>query len=164
MASMKNWFPRALEVIALEPYKLRITWDTGETLDVDVEEQLRGIPALHPILDQEVFARAHLAEWGCSIEWFDTEFGDDNVYAWTREQMGEASHEMFDAWMRRNSLTLTSAANALGMSRRMVSYYRIGRKPIPRHVWLACLGWEAAGGGHMKRLPRDLSPSATAHS
>ena len=37
------------------------------------------------------------------------------------------------------------AAAALGMSRRMVSYYRTARKPIPRHVWLACLGWDAAG-------------------
>ena len=27
----------------------------------------------------------------------------------------------------------------------MVAYYRTARKPIPRHVWAACLGWEAAG-------------------
>ncbi|WP_158702842.1 hypothetical protein [Melaminivora suipulveris] len=25
----------------------------------------------------------------------------------------------------------------------MLIYYRDGAKPIPRTVWLACLGWEA---------------------
>lgn len=34
-------------------------------------------------------------------------------------------------------------AEALGISRRMVSYYRTAHKPIPRAIWLACLGWEA---------------------
>jgi hypothetical protein len=56
--------------------------------------------------------------------------------------MGEASHEMFFAWMHRNNLTLDTAAQALGMSRRMIAYYRTGRKPIPQYVWLACIGWE----------------------
>lgn len=56
--------------------------------------------------------------------------------------MGEASHEMFFEWMRRNGLTLGTAAEALGMSKRMVTYYRMGRKRIPKHVWLACVGWE----------------------
>ena len=139
---MKRTTPRALEVAALEPYKLRIKWDTGETLEVDIEEQLRGVPEYARILDPEVFRQVHIAEWGGSIEWFDTEFGDDNVYAWTREQMGEASHEMFYEWMRRNNLSLDAAAEALGMSRRMVAYYRTGRKLIPKYVWLACLGWE----------------------
>ncbi len=142
MASMNRATPKALEVTALEPYKLRISWDTGETLDVDVEEQLRGVPEYARILDPVVFRQVHIAEWGGSIEWFDTEFGDDNVYAWTREQMGEASHEMFFGWMYRNNLSLDTAAEALGMSRRMVAYYRTGRKPIPKYVWLASLGWE----------------------
>jgi hypothetical protein len=28
----------------------------------------------------------------------------------------------------------------LGLSRRMVSYYRTAQRPIPKTVWLACLG------------------------
>jgi hypothetical protein len=56
---------------------------------------------------------------------------------------GEVSHQMFDLWMTRNGLSLTTAAEALGLSRRMVSYYRTAHKPIPRQTWLACLGWEA---------------------
>lgn len=61
MAPVKNRFPKALEVTALDPYKLRIKWDTGETLDVDIEKQLRSVPALHRIIDPEVFRRVHIA-------------------------------------------------------------------------------------------------------
>jgi hypothetical protein len=79
---------------------------------------------------------------GGSVEWFDTEFGADNLYAWAKEQAGQSSHEQFDAWMRRNELSLTTAAEALGLSRRTVSYYRAAQRPIPKTVWLACMGYE----------------------
>ena len=45
-------------------------------------------------------------------------------------------------WMDRNGLTQTAAAEALGISRRMLVYYLSGEKPVPRTVALACLGWE----------------------
>ncbi len=136
----RYFFPQLEEVHALAPYRLRTRWSTGEILEVDVASQLRAIPCLSPILAPEVFATAHLAEWGGSVEWFDTEFGADNLYAWAKEQAGLPSHERFDAWMRRNGLSLTTAAEALGLSRRMVSYYRTAQRPIPKTVWLACLG------------------------
>ena len=136
----RYFFPQLEEVQALEPYRLHTRWSTGETLEVDVGDKLRAIPPLAPILSPEVFATAHLAGWGGSVEWFDTEFGADNLYAWAKEQAGLPSHEQFDAWMRRNHLSLTTAAEALGLSRRMVSYYRTAQRPIPKTVWLACLG------------------------
>jgi transcriptional regulator with XRE-family HTH domain len=48
--------------------------------------------------------------------------------------------------MDRNKLTLETAAKALGMSRRMLAYYRNGEISIPKYVWLACLGWEHSVG------------------
>lgn len=39
----------------------------------------------------------------------------------------------------------------------MLIYYRDGQKPIPRHIWLACLGWEAVrpqGNDLPLRVPR----------
>lgn len=137
------FFPKLQAVEALEPYCLRTHWSTGEVLEVDVGAILRKHAALKPLLDPKVFARVHIGEWGSSIEWFDEEFGADNVYAWAKEQAAEVSHEMFDSWMTRNGLSLSSAAEALGISRRMVSYYRTAHKAIPRVIWLACLGWEA---------------------
>ncbi|MBP7970638.1 MAG: DUF2442 domain-containing protein [Aquaspirillum sp.] len=137
------FFPKLMAVEALAPYRLRTTWNTGEVLELDVESRLRRYPALAPILDHQVFHRVHIGEWGNSIEWFDEEFGADNIYAWAKEQAGEVSHEMFDEWITRNELSLKTAAEALGISQRMVNYYRTAHKPIPRQTWLACLGWEA---------------------
>lgn len=149
------FFPKLQSVEVLSPYRLRTRWSTGEVLDVDVQAQLRKQPALAPILDPEVFARVHIGEWGGSVEWIDEEFGADNVYAWAKEQAGEVSHEMFDSWMTRNGLSLTGVADALGISRRMVSYYRTAHKAIPRSIWLACLGWEATRPKE-RSLPRTL--------
>ncbi len=149
------FFPKLNAVEALAPYRLRTTWSTGEVLEVDVEGVLRKHAFLAPILDPAVFARVHLGEWGSGIEWIDAELGSDNVYAWAKEQAGEVSHEMFGEWMHRNDLSLTTAAEALGISRRMVSYYRTAHKAIPRSIWLACLGWEATRPQD-RELPRVL--------
>lgn len=147
--------PKLQAVEALEPYRLRTTWSTGEILDVNVERVLRN-PALAEILKPEIFARVHTD--GFSIEWIDSELGPDNVYAWAKEQAGGVSHEMFGGWMYRNNLSLTTAAEALGVSRRMVSYYKTAHKAIPRSIWLACLGWEATRPKE-RTLPYSL-PSA----
>lgn len=64
--------------------------------------------------------------------------------------------------MHRNGLSLNTAAEALGISRRMVSYYRTAQKAIPRTIWLACLGWEATRP-LPKMLPRGL-PTATEYA
>ena len=153
---MSDFFhPKLKAVDALAPYRLRTTWSTGEVLEVDVESVLRDIPALTPLLDPQVFSKVRLARWGHGIEWLDAELGADNVYAWAKEQSGAVSHQMFDRWMHRNGLSLKTAADALGISRRMVSYYRTARKPIPRAIWLACLGWEATQPTH-QTLPRAL--------
>ena len=149
------FFPKLQAVEALVLYRLRTYWSTGEALDVDVEPILGKHAFLQPILDPEVFARVHVGEWGGSVEWFDTEFGADNVYAWAKEQAGQVSHEMLGEWMERNDLSLSTAAEALGISRRMMSYYRTAHKPIPRSIWLACLGWEATRP-QARVLPRTL--------
>ena len=137
------FFPRLKAVKALGPYRLRTTWSTGDVLELDVADMLRKHASLAPIQVPKVFAKAHVGEWGHSIEWIDEEFGADNVYAWATEQNGGVSHQMFGEWMHRNDLSLSTAAEALGISRRMVSYYRTAHKAIPRAIWLACLGWEA---------------------
>ena len=155
----KFFYPELLTVSPQGSYRLCTTWSTGETLEIDLEEILRRTPALQYLLDPVSFARGKKADWGNAIEWQDAELGADNVYAWAKDQAGEVSHQMFDAWMRRNDLSLATAATALGMSRRMVSYYRTAQKPIPRTVWLACLGWETTRPGP-DQLPHKLPSPA----
>jgi hypothetical protein len=161
---MSEFFhPKLKSVCALKPFRLSTTWSTGEVLEVDVSHAIRG-PAFAKIRKPEVFQTVHTD--GSSIEWFDTELGPDNVYAWAKEQADEVSHEMFGAWMQRNKLSLSGAAEALGISRRMVSYYRTAHNAIPRSIWLACLGWEVTRP-KTQRLPRGLptaSEYASAHA
>jgi hypothetical protein len=161
---MSEFFtPKLLAVQALAPYQLRTTWSTDEVLEVDVAHVMQGA-AFAEIRKPEVFSTVHTD--GFSIEWFDTELGPDNVYAWAKEQAGEVSHEMLGAWMLRNGLSLTGVAQALGISRRMVSYYRTAAKAIPRSIWLACLGWEATRPSE-RALPRALPTAreyAAAHA
>ena len=68
---------------------------------------------------------------------------------------GGIGHERLHAWMHRNELRQEQAAEAIGVSRRMLNYYLSGAKPIPKTVWLACLGWEASRP-HARNLPRRL--------
>ena len=58
------------------------------------------------------------------------------------KKMAAIDAEGFSAWMDRNGLSLTTAADALGMTRRMMAHYRTGSRAIPRVVALACMGWE----------------------
>jgi predicted transcriptional regulator len=55
----------------------------------------------------------------------------------------------FRAWRERQGLSLTGAAQALGLSRRMVAYYESGERIIPKTVMLACKGveWERRQAG-----------------
>lgn len=84
---MSEFFrPKLQAVKALEPYRLSTTWSTGKVLEVDVSNVMRG-PAVAEIRKPEVFGKVHTD--GISIEWFDTELGPDNVYAWAKEQAGD---------------------------------------------------------------------------
>jgi hypothetical protein len=145
------FYPKIKSVTALTSWTVRTVWSTGESFDVDLAKQMK-LKAFAEIRKPEIFKTVHL-QYGC-IEWFDTELGADNVYAWGKEQSGEVSHQMFETWMTRNGLSLTTAAESLGVSRRMISYYKTATKPIPRAIWLACLGWEITKP--KKALPKTL--------
>ena len=102
-------------------------------------------PTLERLKDPEVFSSAKVGDHGASVIWAnddDLELAADNLRARAIEQAGGVSHEFIWNWMARNDLTIDAAAVALGVSRRMLAYYRSGSKPVPRTVALACLGWE----------------------
>lgn len=131
----------SLEVIL--PHRLKVTFGDKVTMEVNLAEVINRYPALAPLNDPNIFALAHIDEFGSSVVWTDEiDLAGDNLRAEAVEQSGGISHERIWNWMHQNKLTLDTAAEALGISRRMVAYYRNGEKPIPKHIWLACLGWE----------------------
>lgn len=130
----------------LPPSSLELSYADGAKLRVDIKPIVTGHRTLRRLSDPTVFATARLGEWGASVAWAEDDALDlaaDNLRARAIEQAGGYSHELIWNWMARHHLTLDAAAQALGLSRRMLAYYRSGERPVPRTVALACLGWEA---------------------
>lgn len=135
--------PRIEEVTAVAPATLVIRWTTGETMQADIGDWMERFGLLARLKEPAVFNKAHVGWYGHSVEWGDEiELGADQLYTRCKAQAGEPSPAEFNDWMKRNGLSLATAAEAIGMTRRMIAHYRTGSKPIPRHVWLACIGWE----------------------
>jgi len=125
--------------------RLELSFADGEVLQVNLKPIIERYPSLAPLRRSNIFAQAKLGEWGSNVVWADNdalELAADNLRARAIEQAGGYSHEVIWNWMARHALTLDAAAQALGLSRRMLAYYRSGEKPVPRTVALACLGWE----------------------
>jgi hypothetical protein len=125
---------------------LRLAFADGAGFDVSLGDTLRHHATLAALADPAVFRRAKLGAWGGTVTWGkdDLELAADNLRALAIEQAGGYSHESIVEWMYRHGLTQQQAADALGLSRRMLGYYLSGEKPLPRTVALACIGWTHA--------------------
>jgi hypothetical protein len=132
-------------VKALPGFRLRLTYADDQTFDVDMGDLIRKSKALAALKDEKLFKKAKKGFAGRSVDWIEGELdmGSDNLRHLAVEQVGGIGHERIWTWLHESGLTLEQAAEALGVSRRMLIYYRDGEKPIPRAIWLACLGWQA---------------------
>jgi hypothetical protein len=73
----------------------------------------------------------------------DLDIGAARLWELALEQNGHADAAEFIRWRWRHGLSLSAAADALGISRRQVAYYASGQETVPRYILLACKGWEA---------------------
>lgn len=130
---------------AIAPATLRLSFADGASFDLDLTPTIARYAALQALRDAALFVRARLDARGGYVVWIDDdlEMAADNLRHLATEQAGGIGHERLWEWLQRNGLTQTRAAEAVGVSRRMLNYYLSGAKPIPKTVWLACLGWEA---------------------
>ena len=143
---------------------LRLTFQDGQTFEVDLTEWIANTRALRALSDPALFEQARLGEWGTSVVWMEDELdlGADNLRHLAVEQAGGIGHERLVIWMHEAGLTQERAADAIGVSRRMLNYYLRGAKPIPKTVWLACLGWKAQQRrSPAKRLSADPAMAVT---
>jgi hypothetical protein len=133
--------PAVRAVKAKAPATLQIVWSTGETLAVEVSRLLKRFKLYAPLKNAALFAKAKADPWGHAVNWpGDIDMSADQLYEMSREQAGEWGPDHFNAWMTDHGLSLNTAADALGLSRRMIAHYRTGSRPIPRVVALACDG------------------------
>ena len=124
---------------------LAISWDDGRRAQVDLAALISKRAALAPLGERSLFQEAKLSSDGWSVEWPSSgiDFGASQLRRWADEQAGEAMPpEAFRRWMERHGLTLDGAAEALGLSRRMIAYYLSGEQPVPKTVMLATEGYD----------------------
>ncbi len=145
MASMKR--PRLTAVLPLAQFRLRLTFIDGSVFTVDFKPLFEESPGLKPLAEAKVFAGAALTDGeGWAVEWpaLDIQIGADTL--WLDAQAQNAPDEntrVFAQWRARHGLSLNQAAEALGMTKRTMSAYGTGARPVPRYIALACKGWEA---------------------
>lgn len=132
-------------VKGLPNYRLRLAYADDQTYEVELGDLICKSKSLAALKDEKLFMKARKGFAGRSVDWIEDELdmGSDNLRNMAVEQAGGIGHERIWTWLHETGLTLEQAAEALGISRRMLIYYRDGEKPIPRSIWLACLGWQA---------------------
>jgi hypothetical protein len=142
---------------AVEPGVLSLSFADGYSARVDISRTISRRAFFAPLRDWALFQTVTIDEWSRGVIFGMNEdfgFASDNLRALSLRQKGEYSHEDIITWMDRHGMTLDQAAAALGISRRMLAYYRSGEKFVPRTVGLALLGWEST----RNRRPVPLVP------
>ncbi|RJG54855.1 DUF2442 domain-containing protein [Sphingobium terrigena] len=125
---------------------LHLDWSDGIAVDVDLGPVL-GDRAFAALREADAFAQVEVGDWGHSLSWpCGVEIGADFLWLEALSATGHGDARAFIEWRMRHGLSLSKAADALGVSRRMVAYYSNGEKKVPRAILLACRGWEVSEG------------------
>ena len=142
----KKFLPRITTVSAdKKPFHLRIRWNNGDESLVNVSGLIETYHVYKALrYSPKLFRQVHIGEYGTDVLWNDEiDMSADTLWRLAQEQAGiTMSPDAFKHWRERKAYTLDSAAQALGISRRMVSYYEQGAKAIPRVVALAARALE----------------------
>ncbi|MCL2297072.1 MAG: DUF2442 domain-containing protein [Proteobacteria bacterium] len=134
---------RLKSVKPLRGMVLEIRYTGGQLVRVDCSELADRFAVFSALKDRAFFKQVVVSDWGHTLEWPNGEGLDaDRLMEMALEQQGRTDALEFRRWQDRNGLSLTDAAEAIGLTRRTVSQYRTGARPVPRTVMLACKGWE----------------------
>ncbi|MBC7963611.1 MAG: DUF2442 domain-containing protein [Steroidobacteraceae bacterium] len=141
---MKKQTARLKDVEIVAPAVVKVTYTDGRLVSVDLKDIIRDYAAFAPLSNPDEFTTVTVADWGWSLEWqCGATIDADRVLELALEQSGMVDNVTFRRWQDANGLSLSAAAVAIGLTRRTVSQYRTGARPVPRTVTLACKGWES---------------------
>ncbi len=141
---MKKQAARLVCVSAGPGSLVSVTYSDGRQLRVDMSELVARLASFAPLENATEFATAKVADFGWTLEWdCGASLDADRVIEMALAQSGMAANVDFRHWQDTNRFSLTDAAAAIGVSRRTVSQYRTGSRPVPRYIALACKGWDA---------------------
>jgi DNA-binding XRE family transcriptional regulator len=148
MALMKR--ARLKSVKALANFKLHLCFVNDANFTVNFRSILEESKGLQPLTNAAVFATAQIIPGeGWEVVWpkVDIQIGADTLWLDAQAQCApDENTRIFAQWRARHGLSLTQAAQALGVTPRTISAYGSGNRPVPRYMALACKGWEALKG------------------
>lgn len=127
----------------LETYKIFITYTDKSEITVNLESLIKSLEIFKPLENFSEFLNVTITDFGFTLEWScGASLDSDKLFEMALEQRGLAENAHFRRWQDANHLSLSQAAQAIGLTRRTISQYRTGKRPVPRTVSLACKGWE----------------------
>ena len=141
---MKKQAARIQSVCTEPDMGIAATYSDGRLLRINMARLAQDLQAFAPLESAAEFETVKVTDWGWSVEWdCGASLDSDRLIEIALEQSGMSANVQFRRWQDAHHLSLTEAANAIGLTRRTVSQYRTGARPVPRTVHLACKGWEA---------------------
>jgi hypothetical protein len=145
---MKKQTARLESVSTEKGMIVNAVYSDGRALRVNMTEVAKRLQAFAALEQPSEFATAKVTDFGWTLEWdCGASLDSDRVIELALEQSGMTENVYFRRWQDANGLSLTDAAKAIGLTRRTISQYRTGARPVPRIVGLACKGWEIEHGG-----------------
>ena len=141
---MKKQTPRLQSVTVLPDLVVSAIYSDGKTVNVAMRDVIKNYPVFAPLASATECATVQIADWGFTLEWnCGMSLDCDRFFELSLEQTGLVDNVLFRQWQDSNALSLADAAKAIGLSRRTISQYRTGARPVPRVVALACKGWSS---------------------
>ena len=135
--------PNIEKVSAGKASGLRIKFRRGGWRSVRLAGFIAREKTLAPLLDESLFRKAKVIDWGGGIGWpGGLDLGASTLWHMAEEQ-AEFSHGDFVAWQRRVGLSNQEAADALGVSLPTIKNLRSGKSPVSNALAIACRAMEA---------------------
>lgn len=141
---MKKQAARIVTVSAEPGMTVTVELSDGRALRVALNGLAERLSVFAPLENRDEFTTAKVVDFGWTLEWdCGASLDVDRVIELALEQANMTANVVFRRWQDAHRLSLAQAATAIGLSRRTISQYRTGVRPVPRTVALACKGWEA---------------------
>jgi hypothetical protein len=159
--------PRIVRVEADLPSTLRIAWRDGSQTRHDVAGLISRADWAAPLRDPVVFANASVEDRGLQIVWPGTDIAFSAHGLWDDVHPPQPAAAWMSAadfahWMREMGWSFAEAAEALGVSKRMLKYYSAGTHAVPKAVCLACMHLASAQAGENgRRSPQHQRAAAS---
>ena len=138
---------RAISIVqAIGSASLHLAWSDGTQADLDMTDTLKD-RAFAALRDPAEFAKVEIGDWGHRLAWLSgAELSADALWLETLSATGHGDVRAFLEWRLRHALSLSKAAYALGISRRMVVYYFKRREEDAEADPARLPGWEVSEG------------------